>query len=274
MTKILADLRQIRKSSAISSRRLLIQYVRLRAAALGVGQRPVSFFGRPLAYAYLPSLISLYREIFIYQHYLPPRALGPEPVIVDVGANIGLASVFFMEIAPQASILAFEPNPRTYKILQQNLAAREAKATTHEVALGAAAGSGILVEVDDNAGRCEDYLSHLGSFGTGTEIDVSVEALSSLLPTGTIDLIKLDAEGAEVEIIAELVASQRIRDVKNLVAELHYSGQRAVGVAEALMSLQKAGFEVEIFAQGTRPFVQGRINETLLLRATQSVVVE
>lgn len=194
-------------------------------------------------------------------------------MIVDVGANIGLASLFFIEIAPQATILAFEPNPRTCRILQENLGAREVNATMYEVALGAAAGTGVLVEVEDNAGRCEDYLSHLGTFGTGREIEVAVDALSSFLPKGTIDLIKLDAEGAEVEIIEELVASRRIKDVKNLVAELHYSGQRAIGVAKALVSLQKAGFEVEIFAQGTRPFVQGRINETLLLRASQSPVV-
>src|SRR5207302_1206777 len=47
---------------------------------------------------------------------------GKTPVIIDCGANIGLAAVWFKHQFPRAAIVAIEPSPSNYRILLRNLA--------------------------------------------------------------------------------------------------------------------------------------------------------
>ncbi len=45
-------------------------------------------------------------------------------VIVDIGANIGVVTMNYLSRYPNATVQAYEPNPRTYRILEQNIAAQ------------------------------------------------------------------------------------------------------------------------------------------------------
>jgi natural product biosynthesis luciferase-like monooxygenase protein/amino acid adenylation domain-containing protein/FkbM family methyltransferase len=64
----------------------------------------------------------IYREIFELQAYLKHGiTIEPGDCIFDVGANIGLFSLFATQICPQIKIYAFEPNPTVFKIVQSNL---------------------------------------------------------------------------------------------------------------------------------------------------------
>ena len=51
------------------------------------------------------------------------RAKGATPVIMDGGANVGYAALYFAHAFPDATIIAVEPNPETFRILQENCAA-------------------------------------------------------------------------------------------------------------------------------------------------------
>jgi FkbM family methyltransferase len=55
-----------------------------------------------------------YREIL---------ASGRKPLIVDAGANIGAASLWFHRDFPEAEILAVEPDPANFALLRENVAA-------------------------------------------------------------------------------------------------------------------------------------------------------
>lgn len=44
-----------------------------------------------------------------------------EPVIIDVGAHIGLATLYFKWLYPGAEIWALEPNPQLFALLEQNV---------------------------------------------------------------------------------------------------------------------------------------------------------
>ncbi|WP_433607232.1 FkbM family methyltransferase [Dactylosporangium sp. CA-139114] len=68
----------------------------------------------------------LYQEIFEEQIYLPRDGadLGPAPVVFDVGANIGMFTLFAADRWPGARIFAFEPAPGTFEVLRRNVGRR------------------------------------------------------------------------------------------------------------------------------------------------------
>src|SRR5262249_52047297 len=61
----------------------------------------------------------LLEEIFVKTIYAPLPYLRPH-VILDVGANIGCASIWFRANYPEAQIYAFEPDPDVYQYLKAN----------------------------------------------------------------------------------------------------------------------------------------------------------
>jgi FkbM family methyltransferase len=78
----------------------------------------------------------VHKELFRERCY-DIDSLPSRPLAADVGANIGLFSVFVKRCSPDAEIAAFEPVPHTAAVLRQNISLHQlASLTVHEVALG------------------------------------------------------------------------------------------------------------------------------------------
>jgi FkbM family methyltransferase len=114
----------------------------------------MSFFGRPLQCFHQPSVVSFFREIFIYQHYNPPMALGPAPVIIDAGCNIGLFAIYAAMVLPNARLRVFEADPTTCTALRANIATYVGdRAVVVNVALADGAGTIRIVNDGGNPNR-------------------------------------------------------------------------------------------------------------------------
>ncbi len=149
-------------------------------------------------------------EIFGREDY---RA-GPDlRVAVDVGSNIGISALYFLTRTAESRCYLFEPVPRNVERLRTNLAGYEQRFELEQVAVAA------------RAGTVEFMLEPSGRYGgiglAGDEhIEVSCRALTDVLDEvlereGTIDLLKIDTEGAELETVASIPDEQlaRIRTV-------------------------------------------------------------
>lgn len=160
--------------------------------------------------------------------------IGEVHTILDLGANVGLASAFLSARFPGARLVAVEPNPATFELLEENLRRLGAQA----VAVRAA--------VVDKPGR---YRLEPGRAPSGDQIvrasdgvEPYMEAmtLNQLLdrhaPEG-VDLIKMDVEGAEAALFAQ--APEWAERVGAVVAEVHPPLERG----ECLRMLAAAGFE-------------------------------
>jgi FkbM family methyltransferase len=79
----------------------------------------------------------LYKEIFEDEIYVPREGieLPNRPVIWDVGANIGMFTLFAAERWPDARLFSFEPVPRTFEALSSNVG-HLANVTVVNMALG------------------------------------------------------------------------------------------------------------------------------------------
>lgn len=133
------------------------------------------------------------------------RAAGRPFVFVDIGANVGLFSLFVASRAgADARILAFEPEPGNVARLRFNVAANPgAPIQVFAMALGAAAGT-VVIDPDrrDRGGtrtrRLED--NPLAADAARVECRTLLEVL---LREGvpTVDALKIDVEGAEADIL-------------------------------------------------------------------------
>ena len=89
-----------------------------------------------------PDLCPQWNDIFV-KRTLAFATASPAPRILDCGANVGLASLFFRRAYPHARITAYEADPALFAILQANLGANGASATStrHHAAVWTSTGS-------------------------------------------------------------------------------------------------------------------------------------
>jgi len=110
--------------------------------------------------------------------------------IVDVGANIGVFSVLAARRFPAATVYALEPEEQNFSLLKENIALN---GLTNVVPLRKAAAK--------QHGTARLYLGAPDShslYGSGLHTEVETVPLSDF---GDIDFLKIDAEGAERDIL-------------------------------------------------------------------------
>jgi FkbM family methyltransferase len=141
-------------------------------------------------------------EIFHDSPHLPQDATA----IVDLGANIGLATMFFAIKYPDARILAVEPEEDNYDMLVGNtsglgsrLKAVNAAAWTHD---------GIInLQTEDIHGKHLEAWAYQVTSDVGrSKRAVRCSTLKTLLDNAgldTVDILKIDIEGSELELFSE-----------------------------------------------------------------------
>lgn len=127
--------------------------------------------------------------------------LGGEALILDLGANIGLSSLYFSKNFPQAHVLAVEPSPDNFDLLRANLAGRE---RVQCVAAAAAACDG-RARIANPEGPTAAYRIETSSKGNeGTIPAMSVASILRLAPPSAVPfLAKIDIEGFERDLFAQ-----------------------------------------------------------------------
>lgn len=203
------------------------------------------------------SFYSSYKEIFergIYRFETESAA----PCIVDGGANIGLSVIYFKRAYPSSRIVAFEPDPALFRVLRENVAAFGLSDVrlVDKALWGADAEAAFLPEGAD-AGR----LAAEADRGRDGAITVPAERLAAHLAGRTVDMLKLDIEGAETE--ALLDAAAELGNVRNVFVEYHSFSAREQRLDELLRALRGAGFRVQIHTQYASPQPLARREEQL-----------
>ena len=162
------------------------------------------------------------KEVLVDQEYafLADYLSGlSSPVILDVGAHIGTFALWVYSVVPNARIISAEADPRTWGVLQRNVAATSLKFagwTAIHAAAHATDGETILLSEDGPS------MSHrVSAEGTLAVPSISLEALlEKAAPGGGLaDLVKIDIEGSEEALLC--VRPNLLKRVKALVIELH-----------------------------------------------------
>ena len=161
---------------------------------------------------------------------------SPRPRILDCGANIGISVLNFKRHAPDARIVAFEPDPLLCHTLRRNLTRNGAEdVEIVEAAVWTNAGDAPFVSNGTDGGRIA-----IGEEATATT-SVRTVALADYL-NEPIDLLKLDVEGSEYALIDHIAT--RLGVIKNLIIECHITQASLAAFGRLLTQLRDHGFHV------------------------------
>jgi amino acid adenylation domain-containing protein/FkbM family methyltransferase len=227
----------------------------------------------------------LHDEIFVQQVYLRHGVtLRDDAVVFDVGANIGMFSLFTELCCPTAMVYAFEPVPEAFAALQRNSVGHDLHARlfsyglsdtdreadfTHYPGYSVMSGQSEYADAAAEISVIRSYLSNEASSGdqdaselldhmdevlaerfAGVRRRCRVRPLSDVIDelgvTG-IDLLKIDVQRAEQDVLAG-IADRHWPLIRQIVAEVHDAiGTGTEGRIDNLAALAEAhGFDVRI----------------------------
>lgn len=165
-------------------------------------------------------------DLHTFVHVIAQDAYKPdfdEPssaeVIIDAGANVGLAALWYAEKYPDAKILAIEPEAENFEWLQRNVEAYP-NIRPIQAALWNECGSLSITDTGGGSWAFRVDLSPADGASTGTDIAaITIESLMKEHDVDHIDILKIDVEGSEKEVFE--ASDGWIGDVDMIAVELH-----------------------------------------------------
>ncbi|MEZ5034373.1 MAG: FkbM family methyltransferase [Chitinophagaceae bacterium] len=175
------------------------------------------------------------KEIFIDKIYF--QQLPKNAYIIDCGANIGLSVIYLKKIAPEASIIAFEPDDKNFELLQKNINSFNFKNVTlkkeavwvENTVLNFLNDASMSSKVDEN--------------NSPSSIKVQASRLKDLLKK-KIDFLKIDIEGAEYKVLCDI--EENLYNVDKLFLEYHGKFHEQNELTHIFSILSKNGFKYYI----------------------------
>ena len=159
----------------------------------------------------------------------------PGGTVVDIGANLGAFSLFAARSGAR-QVYAYEPNAAAFRCLDENVRMNALQEVVHprRLAVGREPGALVRFPVAPSAYNRAADDGASGDFDT-----VETTSLPRILDEagGSIDLLKLDCEGAEYEIL--LHANSCLERVREIRMEYHLGRAR-----ELVEHLRRSGFEI------------------------------
>ena len=178
------------------------------------------------------------------EYYLPEK-LNPK-IIFDIGGNIGITSIYLAKLFPDSLIYSFEPMPENFEILKKNIQNYN-NIEAFNFGLGSKNGNFkvYLSNDSENFGGISFYPDPVGN-KSNSYISCKVNNINEVinkLNIQSIDLIKIDTEGAEYDILMTL-QENILKNASWITGELH--GNKDF---ELLNYLNNLGFSISLNKQ-------------------------
>lgn len=144
------------------------------------------------------------------------KKISNRPVILDLGANIGLTSLYYSRLYPEAQIIGVELDLNNFNLAKKNLS-RTANVRLEHAAISAQGGTGYIADpgLGNNA-----YRLSLDPDSGGKEIrTISVNAILHDVEAFEILIAKIDIEGSERHLFDS--DTEWVAKTKLIVMETH-----------------------------------------------------
>jgi FkbM family methyltransferase len=199
--------------------------------------------------------IIIFWLVFVRHHY-PVRK--SDYLIIDLGANVGLFTLYAARQAPQSRIVAVEPFPGTRQRLQSHIVRNQlqGRVTVFDFAIGEEHGSAEM----DSAGTIPSQYRRIDSASTAAlntrhrgavnedlgGVSVLKRTLSELLDlvNEKVDLLKVNIHGSEYPVLMSTPAHV-LRRIRRIAVQYHELPALAkMGKAELFAYLEGCGFRL------------------------------
>jgi FkbM family methyltransferase len=142
----------------------------------------------------------VFKQVFVDQQYAVEYPSDVK-IIIDAGANVGYATLWYSQKYPEARIIAIEPDPVTFRRLSQQCA-ELANVELLNAALWHEDGW-ISLKRTNEAGAPVKSWGTRTTEARGETRAVSVPSFLREFGIGRIDIFKIDIEGAELEVFSK-----------------------------------------------------------------------
>lgn len=204
--------------------------------------------GYTINYDNFNSFFAMFSEIFLHDIYGEMKLKNKSPLIIDCGANIGIATLYFKNKYPNSKVICFEPDPGTFEILKKNCEENNLKnITLYNKALSDTNGKIKFYSYGNFEGSPGNTINKKWvNFENVKEYNLDCMTLSSL-NLKKIDLLKIDVEGAEGKIINDLHNKNQLRNVEKISLEYHYGTEnKDNNLSEILSKIEMANLDFVI----------------------------
>lgn len=201
------------------------------------------------------SFLILFMEIFVKNEYFF-KAKNSKPIILDCGANIGMATLYFKWLYKNATIYSFEPDKDTFNTLNKNIKKNNLK----NINL-------FNYALSDKKEKIKFYINKVNpgvlSMSTNKnrlskdEVIVKAVKLSQIvkekIKDKPIDFLKVDIEGAEWKLFADISKTKIFDQVREGSIEYHHNikGEKSQ-FGKFLEIIEKHKFQYQVMAESIK----------------------
>ena len=213
----------------------LYKYVKAGKADTSV---KLSFLQHPVYLRNIYADRTMFEQIFLNKEYNVPVNFSPA-TIIDLGANVGYASIYFANRFPDAKIFAVEPEENNYQVAVKNTAPYK----NITLVKGAVWHKPERINVVDNGFGEAGFMIQSGE-GANTVRAYTIKEIMDLMGIQQVDILKIDIEGAEKEIF-ETGFEDWVPHTKMMIAETHDRYKK--GTSKAVFNtIGKYDFSLEL----------------------------
>lgn len=161
--------------------------------------------------------LDVFLHIFVDEPFLPLTDITEPKLVLDLGANVGYASIYFLNRFPSARIIAVEPDPENFRVCEQNLSDYSDRVRVLQAAVWSQRTHLVL-----ERGPWDDAVQVREARDGETTAIATVDMPSILELTGglPVDLLKIDIERSELELFRGN-PNRWLPFVRNIAIELH-----------------------------------------------------
>lgn len=168
-------------------------------------------------------------EKYVLEEVLDKKIKSTQPVIFDVGANVGNYTKLLVGLFPSARIYSFEPNVKAYKVLADNFA-KNSNVICENIGMGKDSGHAKIYSYSTLAHTELGTASKEALIGMG-KVDDEIEEVDFQMTTidtyckehriEKIDFLKIDTEGREIDVIFGALGLIKSNSVKFIQFEFN-----------------------------------------------------
>ncbi|MBI5564989.1 MAG: FkbM family methyltransferase [Chloroflexi bacterium] len=158
------------------------------------------------------------KETCLDRDYERGAALQADWTIIDIGAGLGDFTAYAAWRSPNGTVLAFEPFPESFALLEQNLQLNNARNVEAQPYAVADTPGKLLLNIGS-----EHAVQHTTTEQGTNAIEVPAITLDSIFADQAVthcDLLKMDVEGAEYGILLH-ASADTLRKIKRIALEYH-----------------------------------------------------
>jgi FkbM family methyltransferase len=202
----------------------------------------------------------IYDEVFVSQIYHHPEMkIAHRPTIMDVGANIGIYTIWAQRRYQPAAIYCYEASPRTFVYLEDNVTrlidGQATRVSAVNCAVASTSGqklvlhqstsiSGISTLLDTGKVSWIAEASANRQLATHEIVSSTVSAEMESNRLAAIDILKIDVEGYFMEVLKGIAARDFAR-IGNIVMEVDYLPETGIKPDDVEGLLKTVGYRTD-----------------------------